>query len=183
VRFSRSWYGSPGWTILGLVAIPVIVLATSYWITFNMPDLSSTCATGDQTTESELFEPGLDVVEGLSILWAGLIYWLLLQYQFVFGKPRAPAIRQVLSLGSTLVLFMALLAIYFFLSPDCLKTASGATSETSVGPSFAPGNLISNNFWVERGIELVLASLAGIQAVHWLRFAHLRAIGIAASQG
>jgi hypothetical protein len=182
VKFSRGWYGSPGWTIFGLVAIPVIVFAISYWIAANMPELPATCATGDQNTESELFEFGLDISEVASILWAGLMYWLLLQYQVAFGKPGALATRQGLSCGSTCVLFMALVAIYFFRAPDCLKTAASASSEISVGPSFAPGNWISNNFWVERGIELVLASIVGTQAAHWLRSAHLRrAISVAAS--
>lgn len=183
MKVSRGWYGSPGRTILGLIVVPGAAIAAAYWISFYIPDLPSSCLTGDQRTASEMFEPGLDAIEGLSFLWAGLLYWLTVQQQFALGKRGGDTRRQLVSFALSFSLFLSLVAVYFFWASDCLRTAVAVSSQIAVGPTFALGNLVSRNFWFARAIEVALASASGIQTVHWLRVLWLNSVAIMSPEG
>jgi hypothetical protein len=65
--------------------VPVAAAAISYIAIRYAPEGLSSCLTGAQKAAAQAFEPGLDAIEGLALVWAGLIYWLALQRQWRLG--------------------------------------------------------------------------------------------------
>lgn len=116
----------------------------------SVPSISPCLPAAQQEASNALAMP-LTFAELTGSAVAVLLYWLLIQRQTFLGQNWLRWAVAV-SCGGALGI-LGIWAVSYF-APDCAKQAIGNSGEFGVGPIFAFGNLVTEQFWNARAIEV-----------------------------
>jgi hypothetical protein len=116
----------------------------------SVPSISPCLPAAQQEASNALAMP-LTLVELMGSAVGVLLFWLLIQRQTFLGRNWLRWTIAVSCGGAFGILGIWAVS---YSAPDCAKQAIGNAGEFGVGPIFAFGNLVTEQFWNARAIEV-----------------------------
>jgi hypothetical protein len=143
-------YEHQGLTIFLLVLVILIGGAGVLILCGSVPSINPCLPAAQQEAGNALAMP-LTVAEVTGSAVAVLLFWLLIQRQTFLGKNW---LRWTVSVFCGGALGILGIWVVSYLAPDCAKQAIGNSGDFGVGPIFAFGNSVTEQFWNARVIEV-----------------------------
>jgi hypothetical protein len=142
-------YENQGLTIF-LLVFAIVVGAVGVLLSASVPSINPCLPAAQQEASNALVMP-LTFAELMGSGVALLLFWLLIQRQTFLGQNWLGWTVAVCCGGALGILGIWVVS---YAASDCARQAIGNAGEFGVGPIFAFGNLVTEQFWNARATEV-----------------------------